>query len=225
MVPSNLENTLVSAQCHGNSEYHNEVEYTQIQPNNSSQGQEVDIFCSYCREKGTLRKFTKCYTAEYCGSGCQTKHWKKQKKVCQSLLKLSSILLSSIKRWHRGTSSVMCHHHGLKGVGPNYSEPPPENGKRFIVKVQQAYDQFDLTSISLVIYDRSLTISESFQSAHVQNLIRDLGAICERKYIEKKLFMWASYTENKVIRIFTNDFPPVSTMVTIYPQLGLCSNA
>jgi hypothetical protein len=58
----------------------------------------------------------------------------------------------------------MCHHHGLKGVGPNYSEPPPENGKRFIVKVQQAYDQFDLTSISLVIYDRSLTISESFQS-------------------------------------------------------------
>jgi hypothetical protein len=35
----------------------------------------------------------------------------------------------------------------------------------------------------------------------------DMGAICERKYIEKKLFMWGAYTENKVIRIFTNDFP------------------
>jgi hypothetical protein len=80
VVPSNLENTLVSAQCRENSEYHNEVEYTQIQPNNSSQGQEVDIFFSYCREKGTLRKCAKCYTAEYCGRGCQKKHWKNIKR-------------------------------------------------------------------------------------------------------------------------------------------------
>jgi hypothetical protein len=98
---------------------------------------------------------------------------RKIKKMCQSLLKKSSILLSSTERWCGGTVSVNYHHHhGLEGVGPKYSEPPPENGKRFIVKVQQAYDQYDSTSVSLLIYDRSLTIGESFQSAHVQNLIR-----------------------------------------------------
>ena len=98
---------------------------------------------------------------------------------------------------------------GLEKVSPNSSQPLPENGKRFIVKVQQKYDVSRYSvSAYLVIYDRSMTIHEEFNSAHVQNLIRDLGSICERKYKEKKLFMWAAYTDDKVIRLFTNDFYP-----------------
>ena len=212
MIPPGFETTLVTAQCRGNLQHHNEVEYAQTQSSNSSQN--VDKFCSYCRKAGTLRKCTKCYTAEYCDRACQKKHWRKHKKVCQNLLKQCSILVTSSKRWCGSPSkgerrvSVNSHHHSLEDVGPEHSKPPPENGERFIVKVQQAYDPLDFTSVSHIIYDRSLTIYESFQSAYVQNLIRDLGTICARKYVEKKLFVWAAYTENKVIRLFTNDFPP-----------------
>ena len=49
VIPSVLENTLVSAQCRGNSEYRNEVEYTQTQPSNSSQ--EMDNFARIVEKK------------------------------------------------------------------------------------------------------------------------------------------------------------------------------
>ncbi len=211
LIPPDLENTLVSAQCRENIRNRNEVEYAQTQPSNPPK---VDKFCSYCRVKGTLKKCTKCYVADYCGRACQKKHWKRHKTMCKSLLEQSGILLTSTERACGSSSKgknmvgLNFHHRRLEEVGPNYSEPPPENGERFIVKVQLGHDLFDSTSTHLVVYDRSLAINESFQSAHVQNLIRDLGAICESKYTEKKLFMWAAYTENKVIRLFTNDFPP-----------------
>ena len=201
-----VESTLVSAECRRNTQHRNEVEYTSTQP-------KVDEFCSFCQKKDTLKRCTKCYVAEYCGKFCQKKHWKKHKKVCKRFLEQSSILLNSTESlagFSKRKNSVLfnSHHHELEEVGPNYSEPPPENGTRFIVKVQQSYDMWDFTLISLLIYDRSLTIYESFQSALVHNLIRDVGAICRKKYIEKKLFMWAAYSENKVIRLFTHDFPP-----------------
>ena len=213
VLPPAFEKTLVSAQCWGNEEHRNEVKYTQAQRNNRPN---VTTFCSFCRQNGRLKKCSKCYAAEYCGKACQTKHWKRHKKFCKSLLKQSSMLLTSTERLGASQSKANnmvynLHHHNLAEVGPNYSEPPPQNCARFIVKVQQAYDIWDFTSVSLVIYDQSLTIHESFTSAHVQNLIRDLGATCESKYIEKKLFMWAAYTENKIIRLFTNDFPPYQT--------------
>jgi parallel beta-helix repeat protein len=214
ILPPQLEKTLVSAKCCGNLMYHNEVEFTRTHQNFFLQN--VDKFCSCCQKKGTLKKCTKCYSAEYCGRACQKKHWKRHKKLCRSLLEQSSVLLTSTERSCGSPSkgeymiSVNHHHHRLEEVGPKYSEPPPENGERFIVKVQQGRNIFDFTStcMSLFIYHRSLAIYESFQNAHVQNLITDLGVICESKYIEKKLFMWAAYTDNKVIRLFTNDFPP-----------------
>lgn len=199
LIPSNLESTLVSARYHGNFERCNEMDNTKTQSSNFLS--KVDHFCSYCRKKSTLSKCTKCYSSEYCGETCQKKHWKAHSILCQSLMEQSSILLTS-------TTPCGGHYNGFEDVGPNYSKPPSENGKRFIVKVQQVYNEYDFTSPLLVIYGRSLTIREQFQSAHVQNLIRDLGAICQRKYVEKQLFMWAAYTDDKVIRLFTNDFPP-----------------
>ena len=211
VIPPDLENTLVSAQCRGNIQHGNGAKYTQTQRRNPPK---VDKFCSCCREKGTLKKCTKCYFAEYCGIACQKKHWKRHKTMCKSLLEQSSILLTSAESVCGSQSkgknmvSLNFHHHRLEEVGPKYSKPPPENGKRFIVKVQPSRSMWDFRFISLVIYHRSLAIHESFQSAHVENLLRDLGSICENKYVAKKLFMWAAYTENKVIRLFTNDFPP-----------------
>ena len=198
VLPPNLEATLVSARCHANVQNRNQENYTASQTQNSKQPK-VDKFCSNCQDEGSLKKCTKCYVAEYCNQKCQKKHWKKHQKMCKNLLKQSSILLTSTER-------VNDKH--LRSIGLKHNKPHPEKGKRFVVKVQQGYRPFDMTSTSLVMYDCSRTIHESFQSAHVQNLIRDLGAVCESKYVAKELFMWAAYTENKVIRLFTHDFPP-----------------
>ncbi|XP_028405266.1 uncharacterized protein LOC114527776 [Dendronephthya gigantea] len=202
-IPLELQDTLVSAQCLGNNLQDNEQE--RIFANNLTK---VRRFCSYCRkENESLQKCTKCYTAEYCGRACQKEHWKRHKIVCNSLLKQSSVLLTSAKPYLENTSTNF-HHHGLQEVGPRYSKPPPEDGKRFVVKVQEGYNPFDFTSVSLVMYDRSLVVNKQFYSAHIDNIVRDLGAICAKKYVEKKLFMWASFTKEKIIRLFTNDFPP-----------------
>ena len=210
IIPDNValrRDTLVSPQCQENIQNRNGKDHTRTQSSNFANN--IDQLCSHCREKGTLRRCTKCYTAEYCGRECQKKHWNKHKNVCQSLLDQSSILLTSTTARLQDTRGTIAVPSGLEKVGPNSSQPPPENGKRFIVKVQQKYDVSRYSvSAYLVIYDRSMTIHEEFNSAHVQNLIRDLGSICERKYKEKKLFMWAAYTDDKVIRLFTNDFPP-----------------
>ena len=204
-----LEKTLVSAVCRRNVENCNGEKYKQTWQSNPLR---VDKFCSCCGEKGTLRKCTQCFVAEYCGKSCQKNHWQRHKKMCKSLLKQSSILLACAEPYPppmgKTMGSVNLHHHRLEDVGPKYSKPPSEKGERFIVKVQQGYGMFDMTSTSLIIYDRSLTVHKTFQSGHVQNLIRDLGAICGTNYVEKKLFMWAVFTENKVIRLFTHDFPP-----------------
>ena len=197
--PPNLEDKLVSARCHENVINRNQEKYTVLQTQHSNQPK-IDKFCSNCQDKlGTSRKCTGCYVAEYCDKECQKKHWKKHKKLCKTLLKQSSILLTSTER---------ADDKHLRSVGLEHNKPSPEKGKRFIVKVKQIYRPFDMTSTSLILYDCSRTIDESFQSDHVQNLIRDLGATCESNYVAKELFMWAAYTEDKVIRLFTHDFPP-----------------
>jgi parallel beta-helix repeat protein len=251
VLPPALEDTLVSAQCNGNTELRNGVKYTLTQPS-------MNKFCSFCRRKKvTIEKCTQCYVAEYCGQDCQEKHRKKHKKVCESILEKSSVLLTSTKKvrgplrswlqlglvlvlvlWLLGWLGLwlglglelllgswlgfVCakeHRYDLEGACPKHSKPP-EYGKRFIVKVQQSYGFFDVDSMSLCICDQSLAIYDIFQSPHVNNLIRDLGAISERQFIGKKLFMWAAYTENRVgwkklfmwvkgheVRVFINEFP------------------
>ena len=185
-IPPDLQATLVSANVRENVLQCNE-KFKETQLNYSASA--IVKFCSYCQEKGTLQKCTKCYTAEYCGRECQKKHWKKHKKMCNNLLKQSSILLPSTTSTaglfgNTAAMSVNFHHHGLQEVGPNYSKPP-EISKRFVVKVQQVYEPCAITSSSLCLYDRSLAINETFQSDLIQNLIRDLGTVCQRKYVEK----------------------------------------
>ena len=67
------------------------------------------------------------------------KPWSKHKKLCKVLRDKSSFLIPSMKRsgFH---GSVNVHRKGLDKVGPNYSSPPPRDGKRFIVKVQTNFE-------------------------------------------------------------------------------------
>ncbi|XP_046851836.1 uncharacterized protein LOC124445170 [Xenia sp. Carnegie-2017] len=166
-------------------------------------------FCSYCKKAGELKKCKRCYAVEYCDRKCQKNQWKTHKNICHQLLERTSLLLTSTESIIGNQREIInCHFHGLEEVGPNFSKPPPKNGERFIVKVQDNVNMFSGDILSLLIYDRSLTIYEEFESSHVQNLIRDLGATCQQQYVQKKLFMWAAYTKENVIRIFLNDFPP-----------------
>jgi parallel beta-helix repeat protein len=207
-LPQHLQSTLVRAQCKENTTLGNK-EVVQQPKGIVYTTQSAHRFCSYCKKEATLLKCGKCYTAEYCGPLCQKKHWELlHKRVCPNLIERSSVLLTSTKRHpvspkkNETVLRLNLRPSGLQEVGSKF-KPPPKNGKRFIVKVQTD-DWNDL----MLIYDRSQDVHEFFHSDHIQNLVRDLGSPCEDMYINKKLFMWATFTKNEIIRLLTNDFPP-----------------
>ena len=164
-------------------------------------------WCSWCNGKcDDLKLCGKCFTAGYCNKDCQNKHWSKHKKLCKVLREKSSFLISSMSR-HPSDGEVNVHAKGLDDVGPNYSPPPPRNGKRFIVKLQANFECSVLGKPhSLVIYDRSLDVYEDFQDEFIDNLVKEFGVLCERKYQEKKIFLYCVFEENGKLRLFINDF-------------------
>jgi parallel beta-helix repeat protein len=209
-LPQHLQNTLVHAQCRENKTLGNKDLEVVEQPRGIIYTtQSAHRFCSYCKKEATLRKCEKCYTAEYCGSLCQKKHWELlHKQVCPTLFERSSVLLTSTKRHpvspkkNETVLQLNLRPSSLQEVDSKF-KPPPKDGERFIVKVQTE-DLHD----GMPIHDRSQDVHEFFHSDHIHNLVRDLGSPCEDMYINKKLFMWAAFTKNEVIRLFTNDFPP-----------------
>jgi hypothetical protein len=102
---------------------------------------------------------------------------------------------------------INIHAKNLDEVGPKYSGPPPRNGKRFIVKLQTDFQHKYLGCHLIVIYDRSLTIYESFEDKYMYHLVEEFGVLCERKYLEKKLFLYCVYEKSGKLRLFINDFP------------------
>ena len=162
-------------------------------------------WCSGCNGKcDDLKLCGKCFTAGYCDRDCQNKHWSKHKKLCKVLREKSSLLISSMTR-HPFEFNV--HTKGLDEVGPKYSPPPPRNGKRFIVKLQTNFEPIVLGKPhSLTIYDRSLDVYEDFEDEFIDHLVKELGVLCERKYQEKKIFLYCVFEENGKLRLFTNDF-------------------
>ena len=169
-------------------------------------------WCSGCKKKcDDLKPCGKCFTAGYCNRDCQKKHWSKHKKLCKVLREKSSCLIASMSR-HLSDGQVNVHAKSLDEVGPNYSPPPPRNGKRFVVKLQTDYhSSFRGKPHSLGIYDRSLDVFEDFQDKFIDHLAKDFGILCERKCEEKKIFLYCVFEENGKLRLFTNDFPNFQT--------------
>ncbi len=190
-----------SAKYDGNVQYNNEETIIVNKLKFSSP------WCSGCNGKcDNLKLCGKCLTAQYCNRDCQNKHWSKHKKLCKVLREKSSFLISSMSR-HLSDGRVNVHAKGLDEVGPNYSPPPPRNGKRFIVKLQTIFESIVFGKLhSIAIYDRSLDVYEEFEDKFIDHLVKEFGILCERKYLEKKIFLYCVFEENGKLRLFINDF-------------------
>ena len=162
---------------------------------------------SWCFSKcENLKLCRKCFTSAYCSADCERRHWSKHKKLCKVLREKSSFLITSMKR-RLPDGFVNFHAKGLDEVGPKYSSPPPRDGKRFVVKLQTDFENVAYGVLHMVvIYDRSLEVDETFQSKFIGNLVKNFGILCERKYQEKKLFLYCVFEKDGKPRLFINDF-------------------
>ncbi len=161
-------------------------------------------YCSNCRTKCELKRCGKCFTAAYCNKTCQESHSSKHKKICKVLRKKASLLITSMKR--AGYDGMIKRHaKGLEEVGPNFSSPPPRDGRRFIVKVQTGRLPNTLPH-KLLLYDRSLELYEEFESKVIAKFVQEFGIQCEKQFFEKKLFLYCLFEENRQLRLFVNEF-------------------
>ncbi|CAB4021803.1 Stress-induced-phospho 1 [Paramuricea clavata] len=190
----------ISAKYDGNVEYNNEERVI------SNQSKFSSSWCSGCKRKcEDLKKCGKCFTAGYCNKDCEKEHCSKHKNLCKVLREKSSFLITSMTR--RGSDGqINTHARGLDDVGPDYSDPPPRNGKKFVAKVQTYFERRLYQPHSLIIYDRSLDVDEVFQDEFIEHLVKDFGVLCERRYQEKKLFLHCMFEKNGKLRLFINDF-------------------
>ncbi len=195
---SESPNSLQSAKCQDNEMYNNK-ERENVGTLNFSVP-----YCSNCRARCELKRCGKCYTAAYCNETCLENHWSKHKKICKVLRKKSSLLITSTKR--AGYDGMIKRHaKGLEEVGPNFSSPPPPDGRRFIVKVQST-QLLETLPHKLLLYDRSLELYEEFESKVIAKLVREFGIQCEKQYLEKKLFLYCLFEDNGQLRLFINEF-------------------
>ncbi len=98
------------------------------------------------------------------------------------------------------------HAKGLEEVGPNFSSPPPRDGRRFVVKVQSIRRLIDISPHKLLLYDRSLELYEEFESKVIAKLVQEFGIQCEKQHFVKKLFLYCLFEENGRLRLFINEF-------------------
>ena len=192
-------NSLQSAKCQGNEVYNNK------ESENVSQLNFAVPYCSNCRKKCESNKCGKCFTAVYCNKACLEGHWSKHKKLCKVLRGKASCLITSMKRVG-GDGMIKRHAKGLEEIGPKFSPPPPRDGKRFIVKVQSCLPSADLKPHSLLLYDRSLELYEEIQSKVIDKFVQEFGIQCERRMLEKKLFLHCLFEKNGQPRLFINEF-------------------
>ena len=161
-------------------------------------------WCSACSKRcQDLELCTTCLTAGYCNEDCQRKHWSKHTRLCKILREKSSFLIPSITDdGPKDKISYNFHAKSLEDVGPDYADPPPKNGERFIVKVQNCCYEKE----KLGIYDRSLDVHGFFESQFINRLIKEFGVLCRCKVAEKKLFFYCVFEETGKLRLFINDF-------------------
>ena len=161
-------------------------------------------WCSACSKRcQDLELCTTCLTAGYCNEDCQRKHWSKHRRLCKILRERSSFLIPSITDdGPKDKISYNFHAKSLEDVGPDYAGPPPKNGERFIVKVQNCCYEKE----KLGIYDRSFDVHGFFESQFINRLIKEFGVLCRCKVAEKKLFFYCVFEETGKLRLFINDF-------------------
>ena len=188
--------------------YHQNVEYKNEESIIVNQSKIFSPWCSGCKRKCVdLKMCGVCFTAGYCNKDCQKRHWSKHKKLCKVIRKKSSFLITSMNRRRPGIG-INVHAKHLDEVGPKYCDPPPRDGKRFIVKLQSDFEnKYMGKPYLIIIYDRSLTIHESFEDKYIDHLVKEFGVLCERKYQEKKLFLYCVFEVGGKLRLFLNDFP------------------
>ena len=201
LIPRRIDELTNTAKCRGNA-LNNNTEKIIVNPSKL-----YACWCSGCMGRcKNLKRCAGCFTAGYCNKNCQTRHWSKHKKLCRVFREKSSFLIKSMKR-HGSDGHVNIHAKDLDEVGPDYSDPPPRNGKTFIVKVQSDFEHslFGKPYL-LVIYDRSLDIYEDFEDEFIDRLVKEFGVLCERKYQEKKLFFYCFFDDDRKLRLLINDF-------------------
>ena len=187
-------------------EYNQNVEYRNEESVIVSKSYFFLPWCSGCKGKcADLKMCGKCFTAGYCNKNCQKSHWSKHKKLCGVVRKKASFLIPAMERCLPGVR-INFHATNLDEVGPEYSDPPPRNGKRFVVKLQTDFLHQDKPYL-IYIYDRSLTIYDSFEDKYIDNLVKEFGVLCERKFQEKELFLYCVFEESGKLRLFINNFP------------------
>ena len=157
-------------------------------------------YCSNCRKKCELNRCGKCFVAGYCNKTCQENHWSKHRKICKVLREKSILLITFIEKV--GYHGMIKRH----AEGPNFSPPPPRDGRRFVVKVQPMILRYGEEAYAFLLYDRSLELYERIQSKVLANFLREFGVPCTRQEVEKKLFMYCSFEKNGQLRLFINEF-------------------
>ena len=168
-------------------------------------------WCSACFGCDKLKRCGKCFTAAYCNADCQVSHWSKHKKLCKLLREKSSFLITSMER-RRPEGLINFHAKRLDEVGPNYSPLPPHDGKKFIVKLQTNCEIIPASEPHMhLIYDRSLDVHAHFKAEFIDRLVKDFGVLCERRYQEKKLFLYCVFEKTGKLRLFINDFADFQT--------------
>jgi hypothetical protein len=105
-----------------------------------------------------------------------------------------------------GDGMIKRHAKGLEEIGPKFSPPPPRDGKRFVVKVQSCIPRPYLKPHTLLLYDRSLELYEEIQSKVIDKLVQEFGIQCERRLVQKKLFLHCLFEKNGQPRLFINEF-------------------
>ena len=197
---SNIHGDYKSAEYNQNVEYRNEESII------VNQSFFFLPWCSDCKGKCVdLKMCGKCFTTGYCNKNCQKRHWSKHKQLCDVLRQKSSFLIPTMERCIPGVR-INFHAKNLDEVGPEHSGPPPRNGQRFIVKLQTDFLHQDKPYL-IYIYDRSLTIYDSFEDKYIDHLVKEFGVLCERKFQEKELFLYCVFEESAKLRLFINNFP------------------
>ena len=190
--------------CESNVKYNNK-ELTVAKRSNF-----LSPWCSACSKRcQDLELCTTCLTAGYCNQDCQRKHRSKHKRLCNILREKSSFLIPSIvDDGPKDKISDNFHVKSLEDVGPDYAGPPPRNGEKFIVKVQNCcFEKNELeTPARLGIYDQSLDVHGLFESQFINHLIKEFGVLCQCKVAEKKLFFYCVFEKTGKLRLFINDF-------------------
>ena len=181
-------------------------------------------YCAFClRRDVELKNCTRCMTARYCGKECQKIHWGSHKHLCKAVGEKNAIEVSipDVE-----LSMIPLRSPSLKSIQPGYASSPPRDGSRFIVKIQTVEDSGPLKAnldmrgfesddrdpnkATMILYDRSRQVNFYVKfKPQIYHLIMECGMMGMTMSLTKELHFWAAFKDDKTLRIFTHEFPPV----------------